>query len=143
MRKNKWPSAICSWVQHSEQLKEAFNANVLVLKEDAEADAEDMLDDDDEIALEDADGSVSVGVAKHRFDSLAKRLRRVVRKVQALIATPDWMIRFRAGKPEADYAKRTVQMKLDDECFKTWAFMAEAAEELRDPTPLPSHYRVR
>ena len=58
--------------------------------------------------------AVNIGIAKHRFDSMSKRPRRTVKKVEQLISTADWAILFRKGKKDARCAQR-FEDELDDE----------------------------
>ena len=120
--------SLCSLIQFSPNLREVFTSNVASMKEDADAQAQG-----DEGGYSDEDGdevdkAVNIGIAKHRFDSMSKRLRRAVKKIEAMIATADWAILFRKGKKECRCAQRFEDV-LDDECYMTLAFMAEAAQE--------------
>ena len=124
--------SLCSLIQHSPNLREVFTANVATMKEDADAqDPSDKFSDDED--GDEVDKAVNIGIAKHRFDSMAKRLRRTVKKVEQLISTADWAILFRKGKKEARCAQRFEDV-LDDECYMTLAFMAEAAQECCEVT---------
>ena len=75
--------SLCSLIQFSPNLREVFTSNVVSMKEDADAQAQD-----DEGGYSDEDGgevdnAVNIGIAKHRFDSMSKRLRRAVKKTEA------------------------------------------------------------
>ena len=72
--------SLCSLIQHSPNLREVFTANVATMKEDADALAacpsdEGIGSDEDG---DEVDKAVNIGIAKHRFDSMSKRLRRAV-----------------------------------------------------------------
>ena len=119
-------SSFCSLIQFSPNLREVFTASVTTMKEDADAqDPSDNFSDDED--GDEVDKAVNIGIAKHRFDSMSKRLRRTVKKIQPLISTADWAIMFRKGKKESRCAQR-FEDELDDECYMTLAFMAETAQ---------------
>ena len=76
-----------------------------------------------------ADSAYNASVAKHRFDSVAKRIRRLVSKYDAHIETAQWCCTFRAGKKEALVAKKSY---LDHVCAEMQAMlgcMADACDE--------------
>jgi len=119
--------SLCSLIQFSPNLREVFTANMATMKEDADAqDPSDKFSDDED--GDEVDTAVNIGIAKHRFDSMSKRLRRAVKTIEAMIATADWAILFRNGKKECRCAQRFEDV-LDDECYMTLGFMAEAAQE--------------
>ena len=100
--------SLCSLIQHSPNLREVFTANVATMKEDADALAacpsdEGIGSDEDG---DEVDKAVNIGIAKHRFDSMSKRLRRTVKKIQPLISTADWAIIFRKGRKESTRAQQ-------------------------------------
>jgi len=57
---------------------------------------------------------------------MSKRLKRTVKKIQPLISTAGWAILF--CKRWRARAQRFLEV-LDDECYMTLGFMAEAAQE--------------
>ena len=75
--------SLCSLIQFSPNLREVFTANVATMKEDADAqDPSDKFSDDED--GDEVDAAVNIGIAKHRFDSMSKRLRRTVKKTPAV-----------------------------------------------------------
>ena len=69
--------SFCSIIQFSPNLREVFTSNVVTTKEDADAkDPDDKFSDDED--GDEVDSAVNIGIAKHRFDSMSKRLRRTV-----------------------------------------------------------------
>ena len=73
----------------------------MTMKEDADAkDPSDNFSDDED--GDEVDSAVNIGIAKHRFDSMSKRLRRTVKTIQPLISTADWAIAERGRRsPDA------------------------------------------
>ena len=69
--------SLCSLIQFSPNLREVFTSNVVTMKEDADAkDPSDNFREDED--GDEVDSAVNIGIAKHRFDSMSKRLRRTV-----------------------------------------------------------------
>ena len=74
-------------------------------------------------------GSTSnLGVAKHRFDSMSKRLGRAVAKWVAMIKLAEWLRINRAGKVEAAHAQWFL-LNFDAEPLLMMALMSDAADE--------------
>ena len=70
----------------------------------------------------------NLGMAKHRFVSLSKRLGRMVGKVRALFLTGERIRIVRAGKPEAKIACQFLEFYTEEEFLQS-AMMADATDD--------------
>ena len=70
----------------------------------------------------------NVGMAKHRYSSIVKRLGRLVSKVLAILKTAETVRIKRAGKPEGKVAEQFLE-ELNEEGLIQLAMMADAADE--------------
>ena len=70
----------------------------------------------------------NVGVAKHRFNSISKRLGRFVGKLCAIFQTAEKIRHLRHGKEEARQAEQFLA-KFSEEDYVMLAMMADAADE--------------
>ena len=72
--------------------------------------------------------AANLGVAKHRFDSLSKRLGRYCGKILAVISTAEWVRIHRAGRKEAKSAEAFLS-GINMKSFLLLSMMADAADE--------------
>ena len=104
--------SVTSIIANSPHLTDIFTSCVKILS------SEDSIPGD----------AFNVGVAKHRFNSISKRLGRFVGKLCAIFQTAEKIRHLRHGKEEARQAEQFLA-KFSEEDYVMLAMMADAADE--------------